>query len=627
MTESEHLATLVKAYKKALRSFGLIPIIYDDKADIAMTQIEDTIDFDYCEGDVDVRKIDAAPSLQQVHENLEVSKGVTEHLKRSLKSIERNDSTIDPLSKVGDNTEKQEEMERINKVRKLTFLLQDQEKVVKVNERALVRAAVSKQKRRSKSSERLNVGIIAGDHNESESKDACVEKVEEGTKQVTKDEGDRIIFKGGQSAEERMGKVKAGTYDIIEEQIEKCDNSQNSEEQDEEMFENTQHRVHRAMSAIEESALLLAQGPESQTFFSVPEQDNDSHCCERIDPKCDVMITTQDIMDEVREKEAADRSGEWLEQEAELEERLHLPENISKDDCDRKSKHDIQPKSRQIRETSEDRFFSANSQQESQILLNPSNKKEKEHFPVGTIARVADRTWPGVNKQGGVARIVKVHANFDSGVKYDVSYVLGGREKMVDSAFVRIQDGGPFIDEAHSLTRERSEDDTDQKTPARKSRRVDEKKQVEEWIAKIDAEEESRVKEDESKASKRSTSSITTAVLAEDKNEKPLKANDNESTMAPKDNEVVPPEDIALSKDVDHILRFMSFQDILECALTCYKDLLMKDIGKKRTVFITTSSLPEKDQSSVKTMVRELSSKEGKLNNDMFYCLSVLSLT
>lgn len=618
MTESEHLATLVQAYKKTLRSFGLAPIIYDDKADIAMTQIEDTIDFDYLEGDDDGRKIDAAPSLQQCHEHLEVSKGVLTLTKRAVTSMERNDSTIDPLSNVGGNTEKQE-MERRNKVRKLNFLLKDQEKVVKVDERALVRAAVSKQKRRSKSSERSKIGSIAGDHNESESKEPCVEKVEEGTKQLTKDKDDRIILKGGHSAQERMGKGKAGTYDIIEDQIEKCDDSQNSEEQDEEIFENTQHRLHRAMSAIQESALLLAEAPESQTFFSVPEQDNDSACCERIDPKCDAIITTQDIMDDVREKEAADRSGEWLEQEAEMEERLHLPGNVSKDDCDRKSKQDIQSNSIQMRETSEDRFFSANSQQESQILLNPSNKKEKEHFPIGTIARVADRTWPGVNKQGGVARIVKVHAHFDAGVKYDVSYVLGGREKMVDSAFVRIQGGGTFIDEAHSLKRERSEDDTDEKIPARKSRRVDEKKQVEGWIAKIDAEEESRVKDEESKSSKRSTLSISTAVLAEDKNEKALETNDDESTMAPKDNEVVPPENIALSKDVDHILRFMSFQDILECALTCYKELLMKD-SKKRTVFITTSSLPEKEQSSVKTMVRELSSMEGKLN-DIFLLL------
>jgi len=325
-------------------------------------------------------------------------------------------------------------------------------------------------------------------------------------------------------------------------------------------------------------------------------------------------------MDDVREKEAADRSGEWLEQEVEMEERLYLPGNVSKDDCDRKREQAVQPNSRQIRETSEDRFFSANSQQESQILLNHSNKKEKEHFPLGTVVRVADRTWPGVNKQGGVARIVKVHAHFDAGVKYDVSYVLGGREKMVDSAFVRIQDGGTVIDKAHSVQRERSEDDTDEKTPARKSRRVDEKKQVEEWIAKIDAEEESR--------GKGSTSSISTAALAVDKNVKPLEANDDESTMAPKDKEMLPPEDIGrLSKDVDHILRFMSFQDILECALTCYRELLMKDVGKKRTVFITTSSLSEKDQSSVKTMVREFSSKEGKLNNDMFYCFSVLSLT
>jgi hypothetical protein len=60
----------------------------------------------------------------------------------------------------------------------------------------------------------------------------------------------------------------------------------------------------------------------------------------------------------------------------------------------------------------------------------------------------------------------------------------------------------------------------------------------------------------------------------------------------------------------------MSFRDILESAVVCYKELLMRDIGKKRTIFITTSGLPEKDQSSVSQMVQELSSKEGELNND-----------
>eukprot|EP00553_Chaetoceros_curvisetus_P014302 CAMPEP_0204640460 /NCGR_PEP_ID=MMETSP0717-20131115/47385_1 /ASSEMBLY_ACC=CAM_ASM_000666 /TAXON_ID=230516 /ORGANISM="Chaetoceros curvisetus" /LENGTH=45 /DNA_ID= /DNA_START= /DNA_END= /DNA_ORIENTATION= len=43
------------------------------------------------------------------------------------------------------------------------------------------------------------------------------------------------------------------------------------------------------------------------------------------------------------------------------------------------------------------------------------------NFSVGDVVRVQDRTWPGVNKPGGVARISKVHANSDAGYKYDVT--------------------------------------------------------------------------------------------------------------------------------------------------------------------------------------------------------------
>jgi hypothetical protein len=53
---------------------------------------------------------------------------------------------------------------------------------------------------------------------------------------------------------------------------------------------------------------------------------------------------------------------------------------------------------------------------------------------VGDIIAVKPRTWPGINKQGGIAKVVKV--NDDN--SYDVSYVLGGKEKRVDAVFCSI---------------------------------------------------------------------------------------------------------------------------------------------------------------------------------------------
>jgi hypothetical protein len=58
---------------------------------------------------------------------------------------------------------------------------------------------------------------------------------------------------------------------------------------------------------------------------------------------------------------------------------------------------------------------------------------------IGTIVTVQPRTWPGVNKQGGVARITKVYGD---GSSYNVSYILGGRESNVDAIFVRQDDNG-----------------------------------------------------------------------------------------------------------------------------------------------------------------------------------------
>lgn len=61
----------------------------------------------------------------------------------------------------------------------------------------------------------------------------------------------------------------------------------------------------------------------------------------------------------------------------------------------------------------------------------------------GTIVFVQARTWPGINKPGGVARVTKVHAAVDNGgnsIKYDVKYILGGKEPRVDESFITINE-------------------------------------------------------------------------------------------------------------------------------------------------------------------------------------------
>ena len=60
-------------------------------------------------------------------------------------------------------------------------------------------------------------------------------------------------------------------------------------------------------------------------------------------------------------------------------------------------------------------------------------------FAIGTIVHVEDRCWPGVNKQGGVARITKVHRD-GGAILYDVAYVLGGKETRVEAVFLSLQE-------------------------------------------------------------------------------------------------------------------------------------------------------------------------------------------
>jgi hypothetical protein len=81
----------------------------------------------------------------------------------------------------------------------------------------------------------------------------------------------------------------------------------------------------------------------------------------------------------------------------------------------------------------------AELKQDAQVAA--AEPPQREQIVKGSVVMVQARTWPGINKHGGVGRVTKVHSSTESGgnaVKYDVTYVLGGKEKNVDESFVQL---------------------------------------------------------------------------------------------------------------------------------------------------------------------------------------------
>ena len=60
-------------------------------------------------------------------------------------------------------------------------------------------------------------------------------------------------------------------------------------------------------------------------------------------------------------------------------------------------------------------------------------------FSVGDIVSVQSRKWSGMNREGGVGNVVRVHGVGDS-VLVDVHYTLGGSDKDVELKFVSAMD-------------------------------------------------------------------------------------------------------------------------------------------------------------------------------------------
>lgn len=141
-------------------------------------------------------------------------------------------------------------------------------------------------------------------------------------------------------------------------------------------------------------------------------------------------------------------------------------------------------KKRQMSPRSKSKLDSLVTQQQQEEGIDDSDEKDKEKPPEnsqqqqkeerpiveGSIVMVAPRTWPGMNKLGGVGRVTAVHSStsydLDSQqniiddkeegggggsennsiidastiTTYDVSYVLGGKDKNIEAEYVSLHD-------------------------------------------------------------------------------------------------------------------------------------------------------------------------------------------
>jgi hypothetical protein len=71
------------------------------------------------------------------------------------------------------------------------------------------------------------------------------------------------------------------------------------------------------------------------------------------------------------------------------------------------------------------------SDQDSESIL-PAG--EQEEVKLGNVVMVQERTWPGINRPGGIGRVVKVNADTTVNVKY----LLGGSDKNLALTYVRV---------------------------------------------------------------------------------------------------------------------------------------------------------------------------------------------
>ena len=283
---------------------------------------------------------------------------------------------------------------------------------------------------------------------------------------------------------------------------------------------------------------------------------------------------------------------------------------------------------------------------------------QREKIVKGSIVMVESRTWPGINKHGGVGRVTKVHSSSTSGgsaVQYDVSYVLGGKEKFVDESFVHLhktndEETSSRVSSARK-PRKSSEKKLDSRRPKRTQQKVTFKEEVRiyneeelkhipaealEWAGIVPKKSKSKKKAGAKKraltdsnpnmkpaaSSKKKQKTVATA-SAKNASKKAPKAK-----TAPKSNEEI----INAGKETDaaevlmamahgggdsatlnEMISHLTTEEILQNADERYSSLLLSNENRPLVLNVVTSNLSEEELESLNSLCKLLKDRRGKI--------------
>ncbi len=281
---------------------------------------------------------------------------------------------------------------------------------------------------------------------------------------------------------------------------------------------------------------------------------------------------------------------------------------------------------------------------------------------------VQARTWPGINKHGGVGRVTKVHSSTGIGgsaVQYDVSYVLGGKEKFVDESFVQLhktsEEESPTTVASARKPRKSSEKKMESRRPKRIQQKVTFKEEVRiydeeelkhipaealEWAGIVPkkgkgkkkatgkkralADSNSNTNPAGSSTKKQKASPVSAAASKVPSNSKKTEKPKKEKTVAEAESSVVEAL-MAMAHDsgtadLNEIISPLSTQELVQCADERYSSLLCTsgDSEVSLVLNVVTSNLSNAESDSLNSLCKILKDKNGE---NKFCCVKRLLST
>ena len=291
------------------------------------------------------------------------------------------------------------------------------------------------------------------------------------------------------------------------------------------------------------------------------------------------------------------------------------------------------------------------------VVASPSADEpaQREQIVKGSVVMVQARTWPGINKHGGVGRVTKVHSSTASGgsaVQYDVSYVLGGKEKFVDESFVQLHK--PIEEESLARVssarkpRNSSEKEVEFRRPKRTQQKVTFKEEVRiyneeelkhipaealEWAGIVPKKVNAKKKAAGKKRALADSNSNKTPSGSSNKKPKAAPATaDSKTTSKPKNKAKSKKEKVEAEKESDaaetlmamahdssvtnfnEIISPLSTQEIVQCADERYSSLLSGNGGSDASIVlnVVTSNLSDEESDGLNTLAKLLKDKNGE---------------